>query len=104
MQLSTYSMPDEFAHHGEPILHRFIFDLGAKIAEPFTFERNTDRALQRAFSDPQELFGALFNHADWNRGGCIAHPSILHHTNIQFDDVSVLNSPRAPDPMDNFVV
>src|ERR1700682_605670 len=85
-------MADKLAHDREMIAHGLVFNFGAKVAQASAFSRRRDGTVERTFGGAQQLLDSIVNNSNRDRLGCVPHPALLNHTNVELHDVAVLNA------------
>src|SRR4030095_117380 len=104
VQLPSHTVADKFSNDAEVVANCFILDRRAKVAQSLVGTSKADGQLQRALSNREQFLNSLVDHANWNRRRRVAHPAILHNTDVQLHDVAVLDPTLAPDAVHNLVV
>jgi len=92
-------------HHGKTKAFYKGFHATADLAEHFSWLSECDCSMEGLLGSPQQLMDFWADGPNRNTGGIVTDPAILHNTDVDFDNVAILNnSPGSANAMNDLLI
>lgn len=104
VQFPPDPVPDKFADDRVTVFLDMLLNGRANVVQTISGPSLIDPLMQSFFGALQELLYFWFDHSDRNGGGSVADPSIQNNTNIEFDDIAIVQLAGTANSMNDFFI